>query len=137
MIRSYKDSDYEQLKQLYLRKELYGGVFDEARDSQERLERKISQDPEAILVYENDSNLIGTVSLIEDGRVAWLYRFIVMDFDSEVTRHLYDQAVSILKSRGHAQVLVYSEPNNPKLDERYKSLGMVKGNNYACYWKDI
>lgn len=137
MIRSYQDSDYEKLKELYQHKEWYGGVFDEARDSQERLATKIADDPEAILVHESDGELLGTISLIEDGRVAWLYRFIVKDFDQQVTKELCTKAIEILKSRGHTQVLVYSAVDDRKLDERYAFLGMQKGDNYTCFWQEI
>jgi hypothetical protein len=137
MIRSYQDSDYEGLKELYQHPEWYGGVFDEARDGQERLAAKIANDPEAIMVFEEDGNILGTISLIEDGRVAWLYRFIVKDFEPRATKELYDEATRILKQRGHTQILVYSAVNDAKLDERYQSLGMTKGGNYACFWKEI
>jgi len=137
MIRGYKDSDYEQLKELHQHTEWYGGVFDEARDGRERLAKKIIQDPEAILVYETNGVLSGTISIIEDGRVAWLYRFIVKDFDLTITQELYNKALNTLKDRGHTQVLVYSEPNNTDLDNRYQTLGMAKGGDYTCYWKDI
>lgn len=137
MIRSYQDSDYDQLKALYQQTELYGGGFDEARDGRERLAKKITADPEAILVYELDGVLIGTISLIEDGRVAWLYRFIVEDFEPSITKELYGKAIAILKDRKHTQVLVYSSVDDTKLDERYESLGMTKGNNYICFWYEI
>lgn len=137
MIRSYQDSDYDQLKALYQQSELYGGVFDEARDGRERLAKKIAADPEAILVYEHDDVLRGTISLIEDGRVAWLYRFIVEDFEPSITKELYDKAIATLRDRGHTQVLVYSSVDDTKLDERYESLGMTKGSNYSCFWQEI
>jgi hypothetical protein len=137
MIRSYQDDDYEGLKELYGHSELYGGVFDEARDGRERLLKKIADDPEAILVYEENGELTGTISLIEDGRVAWLYRFIVKDFEPTITHELYEKAITILKSRGHTQVLVYSAVDNHELDARYSSLGMQKGDNYSCFWQEI
>jgi hypothetical protein len=137
MVRPYRDSDYEQLKKLYEHSEWYGGVFDEARDGRERLLKKITDDPEAIFVYEENGELHGTISIIEDGRVAWLYRFIVKDFEPGITRQLYEKAVEVLKSRGHKQMLVYSAANDRKLDRRYESLGMTKGNDYACFWQDI
>jgi hypothetical protein len=73
MIRPYEDKDYEQLKELYLHTEWYGGVFSESRDGRAVPARKITQDPEAIWIYEHEDAVIGTVSLIDDGRVAWLY----------------------------------------------------------------
>ena len=137
MTRGYVDQDYPELCALYKHTELYGGVFDEARDGRERLSNKIAQDPDAILIHESNGQLDGTISLIEDGRVAWLYRFIVVGFDPDVTKELYNKAVTILKDRGHSQVLVYSEANNAQLDTKYQALGMTKGGNYTCFWAEI
>lgn len=137
MIRSYQDSHYDQIKELYGHKEWYGGVFDEARDSREILAKKIKQDPEAILVCERDGEVVGTLSLIDDGRVAWLYRFVVKGFDPEITKDLYAKAKTTLKARGHTQVLVYSDPNSLDLEHRYDQLGMTRGDDYACYWREI
>lgn len=137
MIRGYQDSDYEKLHVLYQHTEWYGGVFDEARDGRDRLARKIADDPEAILVYEQDGELIGTISLIDDGRVAWFYRFIARDNDPEIAKALHVRATEILKSRGHTQVLVYSSVDDQALDKRYKDLGMNRGDDYACYWQEL
>lgn len=137
MIRSYMDADYEGLKELYLHSEWYGGVFDEARDGRGRLAGKIAEDPQAILVYEKDGELLGTISIIEDGRVAWLYRFVVKDHDKAVASELYAAATANLKARGHNEVLVYTPAEDNTLAERYDELGMTRGGNYTCYYKDI
>lgn len=135
IIRSYKQSDYEQLKALYLDSSLFGGQFDEARDSESRLKNKIEADPDAILIAEDNGKLIGTVSLIDDGRVAWLFRFAVSDI--EVAKALHNKAIAALKLRGHRQVLVYTPVGNEVLNGRYEELGFTQGDNYTCYWKEI
>lgn len=137
MINYYSNSQYLSIKELYLHSELYGGVFDEARDGQERLATKIADDPQAILVYERDGELLGTISIVEDGRVAWLYWFVVKDFDPEITKELYDAATKILKERGHSEILVHTLVGDKNLDARYDSLGMTKGGDYTCYYKDL
>ncbi|HEV7454135.1 MAG TPA: GNAT family N-acetyltransferase [Candidatus Saccharimonadales bacterium] len=111
--------------------------FDEARDGRERLAAKIKQDPEAIWIYEQDGEITGTVSLIDDGRVAWLYRLVVKDNDPQITKELYDHAVAILKKRGHEQVLVYTPVGDEALHEHYKNLGMNRGGDYTCYWAEL
>lgn len=136
-IRQYRPSDYDQLKTLYLDSSTFGGQFDEARDAQDRVQKKIEADSDAILVAENEERLVGTVSLIDDGRVAWLFRFAVKDQDAEVASALHNKAIEILKSRGHEQVLVYSPVGDQQLDARYEQLGFVKGGDYTCYWKEI
>lgn len=137
MIKSCATKDYDFLKLLYSHSEWYGGVFDEARDGRERLAQKIAEDPEAILVYERDGELLGSISIIEDGRVAWLFRFVVKDFDPEITEELYDAATKILKERGHTQVLVYTPVGDKNLDTRYDSLGMTKGGDYTSFYKEL
>ncbi len=139
-IRSYKESDYESVVELYKNSDLYGGQFDENRDSKEKLSAKMKNDPEAILVCESNIKIMGTVSLIEDGRVAWLFRFAVLpETDSEdVIKLLFEKASEILKARGHQEVLVYSPVGNSKLDSRYLNvLNFEKGADYTCFWKNI
>ncbi len=139
-IRIYKESDYESVAELYKNSDLYGGEFDENRDSKEKLSAKIKNDPESILVCESNNKIIGTVSLIEDGRVAWLFRFAVLpEVDSENTlKLLFKKASEILKTRGHHEVLVYSPVGNNTLDSRYLNiLNFEKGGDYTCFWKNI
>ena len=136
-VRSYQASDYEQLKALYLDSSTFGGQFDEARDAADRLQKKIEADPDAILVAEQDSKIVGTLSLIDDGRVAWLFRFAVPKSETEAAKALHDKAIKIVKSRGHKQVLVYTPVGNVELDGRYDELGFTKGSDYTCYWKEL
>jgi predicted N-acetyltransferase YhbS len=139
IVRSYVPSDYKQIAALYKQSGLYGGQFDENRDSEERLRKRIEADSEAILVAEQDDKIAGTVSLIEDGRVAWLFRFAVQQGKQEaaITKALCDTALASLKAKGHNQVLVYTPVGNDRLDSRYESLGFNRGGDYTCYWKDF
>lgn len=136
-VRLYATSDYPRLKALYLDSSTFGGQFDEARDSEDRLRKKIEADPDAILVAEDGNEIVGTVSLIDDGRVAWLFRFAVKDQDVNVARVLHDKAMDIFRDRGHTQVLVYSPVGNAELDARYQQLGFTKGGEFTCYWKEV
>jgi predicted N-acetyltransferase YhbS len=138
-IRPYHPADYEQVIALYCQSELYGGKFDENRDNAERLQKRIEADPDAILVAEQDSKIVGTVSLIEDGRVAWLFRFAVErgKNEAEVTQALCSAGLAALKAKGHNQVLVYTPVGNERLDNRYEKLGFNRSSDYTCYWKGI
>ena len=139
LVRNYKTEDYQQIISLYKQSELYGGQFDENRDSEERLSRRIASDPEAILVCETEGKIIGTVSLIEDGRVAWLFRFAVekSEYEQNAINALCDKALAILRAHGHKQVLIYAPANSKDFEQRYSVLGFEKGNDYTCYWRDI
>jgi len=138
-IRPYQSTDYEQVAALYQQSELYGGQFDANRDNEERLQRRIEVDPDAILVADQDNEIVGTVSLIEDGRVAWLFRFAVQkdEQEAEITKALCDAALAALKSKGHNQVLVYTPVGDDRLDNRYELLGFDRGDDYTCYRKNI
>lgn len=137
IVRQYVPEDYEQLKTLYLDSSTFGGQFDEARDAADRLQKKIEADPDAILVVEQDSKVVGSVSLIDDGRVAWLFRFAVLQDNSDVAKALCDKALELLKSRGHTEVLVYTPVGNQELYDRYEQLGFTKGGDYTCYWRGL
>lgn len=137
IVRQYAAEDYEQLKTLYLDSSTFGGQFDEARDAADRLQKKIEADPDAILVAVQDRKLIGSVSLIDDGRVAWLFRFTVLQDSPDVAKALCDKATAVLKERGHTEVLVYTPVGNQDLYDRYEQLGFTKGGDYTCYWKGL
>ena len=137
LVRSYQPSDYEQLKVLYLDSSTFGGQFDEARDAADRLQRKIEADPDAVIVAEQGGKLVGTVSLIDDGRVAWLFRFAVPQDRLDGVQALHDKATALLKERGHAEVLVYTPVGNQDLNGRDEQRGVTKGGDYTCYWKGL
>ena len=137
IVRQYKTSDYERLKALYLDSLTFGGQFDEARDAANRLQKKIESDPDATLVAEQDGELVGSVSIIDDGRVAWLFRFAVPQDKPDVVQALHDKAIATLKERDHVEVLVYTPVGNQELDSRYERLGFTRGGDYTCYWKGL
>src|ERR1700759_5002474 len=97
-VRFYKSSDYSAVIKLYKQSALFGGQFDPDRDSEERLKSQIQSDPESILVAEYKKELVGTVSIIQDKRVTFLFRFCVVDNESkdEIGEALFEKAVKIL-----------------------------------------
>jgi hypothetical protein len=80
---------------------------------------------------------MGTVTLFEDGRSAWLYRFAVRGPKQAVAEALYTTASNILRKLGHSQVLVYAPEGEQSLQERYAVLGFTKGNVYRAFWRNI
>ena len=85
-----------------------------------------------------DNLIVGTITLFEDGRSAWLYRFAVKkEYEEEATLALWNMAKMIMQSRGHTQVLVYAPANDTNFGERYNNLGFTAGGNYTAYWQDI
>lgn len=98
--------------------------------------KKITQDSDSIFVFQQGKELLGTISIIDDGRVGMLFRFIVKDHNKVVAKALYERATAVLKDRGHEQVLVYS-PKDKELAKRYTDLGMHRGGTYTCYWSEL
>lgn len=58
-IRFYTDQDYDQLANLYRKSREF--KLDEVTDSQENLLRKITKDPESIMIAEDNSHIIGSL----------------------------------------------------------------------------
>lgn len=138
-VRPYRGDDYAQVIDLYQQSDLYGGQFDPDRDGPERIAAQASHFAGAVLVAETGGRLVGTVSLIEDGRVAWLFRFAVAQDANEiqVARALYAHAIDALHQRGHRQVLVYAPTGAEHLARRYDEIGMQQGGDYTCFWSEI
>lgn len=138
-VRNYNpETDYQEVLALYSHSENFGGQFDEARDSEDKLRKLSEEKPDCILVAKLGGNIVGTVTLFEDGRSAWLYRFAVQkEFEEQVTNELASKALKILKERGHSQVLVYTPVRDKRFEDRYKKTGFNKGNNFTAYWQDI
>jgi predicted N-acetyltransferase YhbS len=138
-VRGYIPEDYPSVAALYKETEMPGSEFDVNRDSEQRLQKRIENDPDAILVAEMAGQIVGSVSLIEDGRVAWLFRFRVKEIEQEeqIAKELLDKAVEALRDKGHHEVLVYTPVDEAKFQQRYRDLGFTQGHNYACFWKDI
>lgn len=139
-IRPYEPGDYGQVAALYRRGDLYGGQFDENRDAPARLQAQQAGASESVLVAVGpEGAVLGTVSLIDDGRVAWLFRFAVdrTSLEDEVAKALYRTATAVLAKRGHRQVLVYTPSGDDHLHNRYEELGMTRGGDYTCYWNEL
>lgn len=138
-IRNYNPAtDYPGLKELYLTPHTFGGQFDEARDSQQRIGKLATEKPGSILVVNLDDQIIGSVTLFEDGRSAWLYRFAVLpEYEPEVSALLWKQARETMKKWGHEEVLVYAPEGEEAFQGRYADLGFTKGGNYTAYWQGL
>lgn len=139
LVRPYQSEDYKALVELYQQEDLYGGQYDDDRDSAARLDALMAYSQNAILVAEHNKKICGTVSLIKDARTAFLFRFAVLktDNEKEIVHALFEESAAILRSEGHKQVLVYSPAGHETLGQRYLDLGFNKGGDYACYWRNI
>lgn len=136
-IRNYKKEDYLQVEALYKDSSTFGGQYDDARDTATRLNSLVAEKANCILVAETKEQIVGTVTIFEDGRSCWLYRFAVKDNDNDVTKMLTQKAKEECKKLGHEQILVYAPAGNTAFESRYVDVGFNKGNNYTAYWMNI
>ncbi len=136
-IRNYSEGDYSQVEQLYKSSGTFGGQYDDARDTAMRLSGLIERKPNCILVAEVEEKIVGTVTIFEDGRSCWLYRFAVKDNDKDVAKVLTQRAKEECKKLGHDQILVYAPAGDHLFERRYVDVGFQKGNDYTAYYMDI
>jgi hypothetical protein len=137
-IRFYRDVDYQKLIELYKKSDEF--EVDPVTDSQENLSRKITRDPESILVAFSDDEIVGSVSIIEDGRIALLFRLVVDESrpdSDQILGLLINKAESILKSRGCKEVHNTAPSDRPSSQGKRTNLGFTKGKEYSWFWKKI
>lgn len=137
-IRYYQDNDYPALVELYKTSQDF--LFDEETDAQERLATKISRDPESILVAIENDHIIGSVSIIEDGRIALLFRFVVhqsVTDSSAVMKALMNESERILSQRSYKEVHTTIPMENASSIQGRIDLGFIQGKNYSWFWKKI
>lgn len=138
-IRNYNpETDYPSIEVLLKENATFGGQFDEARDTKERIDTLEISKPGSVLVAEIEGMIVGTVTLFEDGRSAWLYRFAVKyEYEDVVSKMLWIEAKETMKQRGHSQVLVYAPSGDKKYKRRYAHLEFKTGSDFTTYWQDL
>ncbi len=135
-IRAYSSADYEAVKALIME----GNLYFEEQDSAEKLEMKISHDPESILVAEVDSQVVGTVFIVEDGGwVAFVFRLVVSKTHrgKGIATALLDKATEIIRERGHNDVTVLVDEDDEELQQFYAKKEYERGGNYRWMFKPI
>jgi ribosomal protein S18 acetylase RimI-like enzyme len=133
-IRNYTVDDYEPVRQLLVD----GGLYYEPFDSRERLSEKISRDSKSIIVATEADRVVGTVSLMEDGRMAFIFRLTVNPENRNrgIGKALMLAAEKELFGRGHTEVNILVEEGNPELQKYYEHQDYEKGNVYRWMTKE-
>jgi len=134
-IRRYTPKDYNAVKAIYSQT----GWFDKTTDSKTNLSRKISKDKGSILVATNKKGVVGTVSIINDGRIALLFRLLARnDTDGKKVRNkLMQEAEKFLKKKGYKEVHIISIKGATKLHNEYQDQKYNKGRLYQWFWKKL
>ena len=134
-IRPYAKQDYPDLRQLYEE----SGWFDPETDAEDRLGVKIERDSNSVLVAFSDDQAVGTVSLIEDGRIALFFRLVSKEGEkaSTIRAQLLEEGEKILKQRGYKEAHIIAPENDRVRQDEYEQYGFKKGKPYRWMWKKI
>lgn len=134
-IRLYTQEDYQQTKKILTE----GSLFYDPMDSQERLTKKIKRDPESILVAEENSQIVGTVSFMEDGRMPFIFRLAIDTSHRKqgLGKALMERAKEILRLRGYNEINILVDERDEELQDYYRKQGYEKGNTYRWMSKEL
>ena len=117
VVRPYTSADYESVKAMLD----HEYRFDEATDSQERIDTQIQRDPNSIFVTEQSGRITGTASIMEDGRMAYIFKWLGT---TEVgIRSALKRAEDELIERGYSSWDVFVSAHYPIIGEAFDSLG--------------
>lgn len=75
------------------------------------------------------------MSIIEDGRIALLFRLVANN--EEILKALIQKAESLLTERGYEEVHNTAPLNDLNALMQRERLGFNKGNPYMWFWKKI
>lgn len=139
-VREYTDDDFEGLIELYKDSNTYGGSYDASRDTRDKLQA--TADDLCLFVAATDSEVVGSVMILDNPHSFWLQRFCLSgslsdESKADVSKLLLETTELIARSRDHESILVYTDPENKDLRARYIQLDFTKGNEYSCFWKPV
>jgi hypothetical protein len=140
IVREYVDDDFESLIELYKNSLTYGGQYDEARDTRDKL--LATAEDLCLFVAAADNEVIGSVMILDNPHSFWLQRFcistdITEESQNDIAILLLDTTERIAQSRGHKSIIVYTNPDNEDLVARYEQLSFAKAGQYSCFWKPV
>ena len=134
-VRNYNPGDYPAVKQLYDN----SGWFDPETDAEDRLNAKSERDPQSLLVAIQDDDLVGTVSLIEDARIAIFFRLVIKEAPNsdDIRSKLLSQGETIFQKKGYREAHIIAPEEDISRQQEYEQDGFQKGNPYRWMWKKI
>lgn len=133
--RYYEDGDYQKMKDLLIECDLYF----ESTETREHLKEKISRDPRSIIIAEKSGMLIGTVSIVEDGRMPFIFRLGVSKKyrKNGLGSDLLKKAELELKEKGYGESFMFVDAKNKELQLYYQNRDYSKGHLYRFMYKKI
>ena len=133
-IRNYQSSDYQQVREILER----GNLYWELSDNKEALERKIQQRPDSILVAIEDNRIVGTQFIVEDFLPLMFRLSVHPDYRSKgIGKALMQRGEEVLKQRGYNHVNILVALDDTELQIYYEKQGYEKGNSYVWMVKEF
>jgi len=134
-IRDYEDKDFPKLENVLKA----SGIFYAPLDTRGIIGRKITHDPQSIIIAEKAGQLVGTVFMIYDPWVSLIYHLGVHPDHREegIGTQLMDEAERRFHSRGIKNVTLFIEEENPKAVEFYEKRGWRVACKTSCMEKDL
>ena len=132
-IKFYKDAFYESVKQI-----LKGcNLFDETWEARENLKRKITRDPESILIAEENKEIVGCIFIVEDGWNGFIWRLCVKESHRKkgIGILLMQKAEEIIKSRGIKETSLFIDPKNEIQKKWYEKQGYITTSDWTFMYK--
>ncbi|MCL4366694.1 GNAT family N-acetyltransferase [Patescibacteria group bacterium] len=127
-VRNYLLEDYPQVRSIYDEADMFYEPF----DTEDKFVAKIHRDPESIMVAVKSNQVVGTVMIVEDGRMSMIFRLAVIERERKqgIGPKLLQEAERRLKDRGHNEVHILVDQNNEELQDYYARLGYEKTSYY-------
>lgn len=134
-IRPYVPEDYTPIRQILEE----GNLFYDKMDGEERLREKVARDPQSILVAEEAAQIVGTVSIMEDARMAFVFRLgVKMAYRGRgLGTRLMQEAETLLQGRGYDEVHILVSEEDTELQGYYERVGYEKGHGYRWMYKEL
>lgn len=136
-IRNYTNDDYREVTSILKDSDL----FDEVWDSEDNLKSLVANNPESILVAEDQGKIIGTVFIIPYGeKVSYLFRLAVKQAYRKqgIASTLIEKAEEIVGQVGTTELGLYVDSGNMNLHAFYKKRGFnISPKTYHYMWKEL
>lgn len=136
-IRNYNSIDYLEIVAILKDSDL----FDEVADSEVNLKSMTAENPQSILVVENQGKVIGNIFINPYGeKVSCLFRLAVKkEFRKQgIATALIKKAEEIVSQRGTKELGLYVDSGNMNLQEFYKKRGFkISPKTYYYMWKEL
>jgi ribosomal protein S18 acetylase RimI-like enzyme len=136
-IRNYSHQDYTQIVTILREADL----FDEVWDSETNLKSLVANNPQFILVAEEDNIIIGNIFIVPYGKnVSYLFRLAVKkEFrKSGIGSALINRAEEVIKQEKSTEVGLYVDSGNINLQNFYKKRGFsISQKTYYYMWKEL